>query len=65
MFSLCLRQYVYSSEQSTFVVVPAMPSHLPLQVGKALRALQLIGKGIQCFLVVVTLDIVTLSMQQR
>ena len=62
MFSLCLRQYVYSSEQGAFVVVPAIPSHLPLQIGKALHALQLIDKGMQHFVVVVALNIVTFSM---
>ncbi len=45
MFTLSLRQYVYSSELHTFVAVPAMSPHLPTQICKALDALRLIAKG--------------------
>ncbi len=45
MFTLSLRQYVYSSELQTFVAVPAMSHHLPTQICKAVDALRLIAKG--------------------
>ncbi len=45
MFTLCLRQYVYSSELGTFLAVPPMPSHLPAQICKALDALKVIASG--------------------
>lgn len=45
MFTLCLKQYVYSAEAKTFACVPAMPAHLPAQICGAVDALRLIASG--------------------
>lgn len=46
VFTLCLRQYVYSAESKSFEAVPGMPTHLPAQVCAAVDALRLIASGI-------------------
>lgn len=42
---LFLRSYGYSDQQGTFIACPAMPSHLPWQIYRALDELHLIDQG--------------------
>ena len=44
-FILFLQKYIYSAAEDTFVVVPAMPAHLPAQIRHALDVLQSINQG--------------------
>lgn len=44
-FILFLQKYIYSAAEDMFVVVPAMPAHLPAQIRHALDVLQSIDQG--------------------